>query len=95
MFYLRAYDCPLRDEPIINNDCCLVHENEIGAAKDLPSALLKAEEWSQNNRFYLYEKEPFPLHLIYLSEWCDDDDEILRSASYEEWKEKQKRKLQI
>jgi hypothetical protein len=94
-FTLRAYDVPVKvdvnsptDHALKALGTNLVHEVELGSQKTLEDAIGYAKSWSHKNKYKLYEYKPFPLHLIYITEWYIDEDgneSIVASKSYDEW----------
>lgn len=60
---------------------------EIDEYDTIKEALEAARHWAHGHRFPLYDNKPFPLNMIYITEYDDEGEQIL-SASYEEWQEK-------
>ena len=81
MYYMiTAYDVPSLKKSEI-----LLNEVKIGETSTLKAAIKTAEKWSDDNRFVVYKGKPFPSHLLYISEWDDEDDELNEVKSLDEW----------
>lgn len=83
-YFIKAYDVPLNMQRIPGHT--ITHEEEIGEAYNtIQDAITAAHRWRENHKYEIYDNQPFPDHLIYISEWDNEEDELNESKSLIEW----------